>query len=66
MSTKIEYCFLTVMSIVGFLAKHDILFMLSVFAQAIFAIKNLPGACRNIKEYKNRIYARMVKKTDKD
>lgn len=66
MSTKIEYCFLTVMSIVGFLAKHDILFMLSMFAQVIFTIKNLPGACKNIKEYKNRIYARMVKKTDKD
>ena len=66
MSAKIEYFFLTIMSIVGFLSKHDTLFIISVIAQILFIIKNLPGACKNIKEYKNRIYARMVKKTDKN
>jgi len=66
MSAKIEYFFLTIMSIVGFLSKHDTLFIISVIAQILFIIKNLPGACKNIKEYKNRIYARMVKKTHKD
>jgi hypothetical protein len=65
MSAKIEYFFLTVMSIVGFLSKHDTLFIISVIAQILFIIKNLPGACKNIKDYKNKIYARMVKKTDK-
>jgi hypothetical protein len=66
MSAKIEYFFLTIMSIVGFLSKHDTLFIISVIAQILFIIKNLPGACKNIKDYKNRIYARMVKKTNKD
>jgi len=66
MSAKIEYFFLTIMSIVGFLSKHDTLFIISVIAQILFIIKNLPGACKNIKDLKNRIYARMVKKTDKD
>jgi len=65
MSAKIEYFFLTIMSIVGFLSKHDTLFIISVIAQILFIIKNLPGACKNIKDYKNKIYARMVKKTDK-
>jgi hypothetical protein len=66
MSAKIEYFFLTVMSIVGFLSKHDTLFIISVIAQILFIIKNLPGAYKNIKDLKNRIYARMVKKTNKD
>jgi len=66
MSAKIEYFFLTIMSIVGFLSKHDTLFIISVIAQILFIIKNLPGACKNIKDYKNKIYARMVKKTDKN
>ncbi len=66
MSAKIEYFFLTVMSIVGFLSKHDTLFIISIIAQILFIIKNLPGAYKNIKYFKNRIYARMVKKTNKD
>ncbi len=66
MSAKIEYFFLTIMSIVGFLSKHDTLFIISVIAQILFIIKNLPGACKNIKDYKNKIYARMVKKTDEN
>lgn len=66
MSAKIEYAFLTIMSIIGFLAKHDLLFIVSLGAQIIFAIKNLPGAINNLKQFKNKVYARMVKKTDKD
>ena len=66
MSVKFEYALLTIMSIIGFLSKHDVLFTISVIAQIIFAIKNLPGACNNLKQFKNKVYARMVKKTDKD
>ena len=66
MSAKIEYFFLTVMSVVGFLSKHDTLFIMSIIAQILFIIKNLPGAYKNIKDFKNRIYARMVKKIDKN
>jgi hypothetical protein len=66
MSVKFEYALLTIMSIIGFLSKHDVLFTISVIAQIIFAIKNLPGAINNIKQFKNKVYARMVKKTDKD
>lgn len=64
MNAKFEYAVLTIMSIVGFLSKHDLLFNISLIAQIIFVIKNLPGAIKNIKEFKNKIYARMVKKTD--
>jgi hypothetical protein len=66
MSVKFEYALLTIMSIIGFLSKHDVLFAISVIAQIIFAIKNLPGACYNLKQFKNKVYARMVKKTNKD
>ena len=66
MNAKFEYAVLTIMSIIGFLSKHDVLFIISIIAQILFAIKNLPGAYKNIKDFKNRIYARMVKKTDKD
>ena len=66
MSAKFEYALLTIMSIIGFLSKHDLLFSISLIAQVLFAIKNLPGAINNIKQFKNKVYARMVKKTDKD
>jgi hypothetical protein len=66
MNPKFEYAVLTIMSVVGFLSKHDVLFSISLIAQIIFAIKNLPGACYNLKQFKNRIYARMVKKTDEN
>jgi len=66
MSAKFEYALLTIMSIIGFLSKHALLFSISLIAQVLFAIKNLPGACYNLKQFKNKVYARMVKKTDKD
>ena len=75
MSAKFEYALLTIMSIIGFLSKHDLLFSISLIAQVIFAIKNLPGAAsvmlRILYRLKDKLnkkleYARMVKKTDKD
>ena len=66
MSAKFEYALLTIMSIIGFLSKHDLLFSISLIAQVLFAIKNLPGAINNIKQFKNKVYARMVKKTDEN
>jgi hypothetical protein len=57
---------LTIMSIIGFLSKHDLLFSISLIAQVLFAIKNLPGAFYNLKQFKNKVYARMVKKTDEN
>jgi hypothetical protein len=66
MSVKFEYAVLTIMSIIGFLSKHDFLFSISVIAQIIFAVKNLPGAVYNIKQLKIKIYARMVKKANKN
>lgn len=51
---KIEYATIVLFSIIGFLSKHDFLFMLSVSAQIIFALKNLPGACKVIKSIKNK------------
>jgi hypothetical protein len=66
MSAKFEYAVLTIMSIIGFLSKHDLLFSISLIAQVLFAIKNLPGACYNLKQFKNKVYARMVKKTDEN
>jgi hypothetical protein len=66
MSAKFEYAVLTIMSIIGFLSKHDLLFSISLIAQVLFAIKNLPGAFYNLKQFKNKVYARMVKKTDEN
>jgi len=66
MNAKIEIVTIWIMSIIGFLAKHDLLFFVSISVQIIIGIRNIPGACKNIKDLKNRIYARMVKKTDKD
>jgi hypothetical protein len=66
MSAKFEYALLTIMSIIGFLSKHDLLFSISLIAQVLFAIKNLPGAFYNLKQFKNKVYARMVKKTDEN
>lgn len=66
MNAKIEIVTIWIMSIIGFLAKHDLLFFVSISVQIIIGIRNFPGACQNIKNLKNRIYARMVKKVNKD
>ena len=66
MNAKIEIVTIWIMSVIGFLAKHDLLFFVSISVQIIIGIRNFPGACQNIKHLKNRIYARMVKKNNKD
>jgi hypothetical protein len=66
MSAKIEIVTIWIMSIIGLLAKHDLLFFVSISVQIIIGIRNFPGACQNLKNLKDRIYARMVKKTHKD
>jgi hypothetical protein len=46
MSAKIEFLTVWILSIIGFLAKHDVLFFVSISVQLIIGIKNLPGACK--------------------
>lgn len=64
MSAKIEVISIWVLNIIAFITKSDVMFTLTVIGNIVWITKNLPGACQNIKDYKNRIYARMVKKTD--
>lgn len=54
------------LSIIAFITQNNVMFTLTVIGNIVWIARNLPGACQNIKEYKKRIYARMVKKTDKD
>ena len=62
MSAKFEFISIWVMWLIAFVTKHDVLIYVVIFYNVIATIKNLPGACKNIKEFKNRIYGRMVKK----
>jgi hypothetical protein len=48
MSAKIEILTVWILSIIGFLAKHDFLFFISITVQIMIGIKNLPGACKVI------------------
>lgn len=66
MSAKIEVISIWMLSIIAFVTQNNVMFTLTVIGNMVWIARNLPGACKNIKEYKNRIYARMVKKTDKD
>ena len=66
MSAKIEVISIWMLSIIAFVTQNNVMFAITVIGNIIWIIRNLPGACKNIKEYKNRIYARMVKKTDKN
>jgi hypothetical protein len=66
MSAKIEFISIWVLSIVTFVTQNNVMFALTVIGNIVWIARNLPGACKNIKEYKNKVYARMVKKTDKD
>lgn len=54
MSAKIELFVVWVLSIVGYLAKHDTLFFVSISVQLIIGIKNLPGAIKVIKSIKKK------------
>jgi hypothetical protein len=52
MSAKIEFLTVWILSIVGFLSKHDLLFFISISAQIIIAVRNLPGAIKVVKSIK--------------
>ena len=66
MNAKFEFLSVWVLGLFAMLTKHDVLIYIAIGYNVIATIKNLPGACKNIKEFKNKVYARMVKKTDKD
>jgi len=66
MSAKIEVLSIWMLSIVAYVTQNNVIFMITVIGNIVWIARNLPGACKNIKEYKNKVYARMVKKTDEN
>lgn len=66
MSAKIEFIGAWVVGLVAFITKHDLLIYAAIGYNLLAAIKSIPGACKTIKQLKNDIYARMVKKTDEN
>ena len=66
MSAKIEFISAWVVGLVAILTKQDLLIYAAIGYNIIAGIKSAPGAYTNIVSFKNYIYARMVKKTDKD
>jgi hypothetical protein len=66
MSAKIEVLSIWMLSIVAYVTQNNVMFMITVIGNIVWIARNLPGACKNIKEYKNKVYARMVKKTDEN
>ena len=66
MSAKVEVISIWMLSIIAFVTQNDVVFTLTVIGNIVWIARNLPGACKNIKEYKNKVYARMVKKTDEN
>jgi hypothetical protein len=65
MSAKIEFISAWVVGLIAFVTKHDLLIYVAIIYNILAGIKSAPGAYRNIVSFKNFIYARMVKKTDK-
>ena len=66
MSAKIEVLTMWSLSIAAFVTQNDTIFIMTVVGNAFWIIKNAPGAIKNIIQFKNKVYARMVKKTHKD
>lgn len=66
MSAKFEFISIWVMWVIAFITKHDVLIYVVISYNVIATIKNLPGAYKNIKEFKNKVYARIVKKDQQD
>ena len=64
MSAKIELATIWTLSIVTYITQNNIVFLLTVIGHTFWIIKTAPVAIKNIKDLKNYIYARMVKKTD--
>jgi hypothetical protein len=66
MSAKIEVLTMWSLSIAAFVTQNDTIFVMTVIGNAFWIIKNAPGAIKNIIQFKNKVYARMVKKTDEN
>jgi hypothetical protein len=66
MSAKIEVFTMWTLSIAAFVTQNDTIFIMTVIGNTFWILKNAPGAIKNIINFKNKVYARMVKKTDKD
>jgi hypothetical protein len=66
MSAKIEFISAWVVGLIAFVTKHDLLIYAAIVYNILAGIKSAPGAYKNIVSFKNYIYARMVKKTDKN
>jgi hypothetical protein len=66
MSAKIEFISALVVGLIAIVTKHDLLIYVAIGYNIIAGIKSAPGAYKNIVSFKNYIYARMVKKTDKN
>jgi hypothetical protein len=66
MSAKIEFISAWVVGFIAFVTKHDLLIYVAIGYNILAGIKSAPGAYKNIVSFKNYIYARMVKKTDKN
>lgn len=62
MNAKFEFLSVWVLGLFAMLTKHDVLIYIAIVYNIIATIKNIPGAIKNIKEFKNKVYARMVKK----
>jgi hypothetical protein len=62
MNAKFEFLSVWVLGLFAMLTKHDVLIYIAIVYNIIATIKNTPGAYKNIKEFKNKVYARMVKK----
>jgi hypothetical protein len=61
-NAKFEFLTVWVLGLFAMLTKHDVLIYIAIVYNIIATIKNIPGAIKNIKEFKNKVYARMVKK----
>jgi hypothetical protein len=66
MSAKIEFIGAWFFGLIAFITKHDLLIYAAIGYNLLAGIKSIPGACKTIKQLKNDIYARMVKKTNEN
>lgn len=64
MNAKFEFVGAWFFGLIAFITKHDLLIYAAIAYNLLAGIKSIPGACKTIKQLKNSIYARMVKKTD--
>lgn len=65
MKNHVDLVTVWALSIMTYITQNNIIFVLTVIGHIFWIIKTMPVAFKNIKDFKNWIYARMVKKTDK-